>query len=127
MPSIYDHRKYSEMGVGYEVLPTLTRAEFHDIQRGIENPRAAAKIEKRWLRAMLKAADETTMAEPNKAITKRFVDLIANVRKESAGFSRRGEGGSWRLSRSDQAHQRCSSRSRRATRRCRQRNIRDHA
>jgi hypothetical protein len=83
MAPIYDHRKYSEMGIAYDVLPTLTRAEFHDVQRGRENPEAALKVEKRWERALMKATDEAMMFIPKKEMTKRFVDLIANVSRRA--------------------------------------------
>jgi hypothetical protein len=83
MLPIYDHRNYSEMGIAYEVLPNLTRSEFHDVQRGRDNPEAALKIDKRWDRALMKAADEAEMILPNKEVTKRFVNLIANVSKRA--------------------------------------------
>ncbi len=83
MAPIYDHRKYEEMGIIYEVLPNLTRSEFHDVQRGRDNPEAALKVEKRWDRALMKAADEAEIILPNKGVTKRFVNLIANVSKRA--------------------------------------------
>ncbi|WP_294535817.1 MobA/MobL family protein [uncultured Rhodoblastus sp.] len=83
MAPIYDHRKYSEMGILYEVLPNLTRGEFHDVQRGLDNPNAALKVDKRWQRALIKEAEDTEMVIPHKGTTKRFLNLIANVSKRA--------------------------------------------
>jgi hypothetical protein len=83
MAPIYDHRKYSEMGVEVEAVPSLSRAEFHDVQKGVANSTAASKIEKRWERALIKEADDTRLQLPDKTITKRYAVLLAGVTKRA--------------------------------------------
>lgn len=56
---IYHPTTYKAAGVDVEPMPNLTRKEFHDLQRGIDNPAALAKIVKRWERlALIQVAPE---------------------------------------------------------------------
>lgn len=49
-PPIYHPMTYAEAGVDVEPVPVLTRREFLDLERGIDNPVALAKIFRRWER-----------------------------------------------------------------------------
>ena len=65
-PPIYHPMTYAEAGVDVEPVPVLTRQEFHDLERGIDNPVALTKIFKRWERlALLMVVPEDSLRRPS--------------------------------------------------------------
>ena len=90
---IYHPTTYEAAGVDVEPVPQLTRMEFHDLQRGVDNPVALATIAKRWERlALLEVAPEgsllrreETEAEQTQAPTKakKAPDLVALTRRKA--------------------------------------------
>jgi len=81
MPPLYDARTYEKMGIKAEPAPSLTRQEYGDLRKRIENPLAIEKIGKRWERLALQTPelDEQPFYDP--AIMKRCRDLKAGIIK----------------------------------------------
>lgn len=65
-PPIYHPMTYAEAGVDIVPVPVLTRQEFHDLERGIDNPAALDKIFRRWERlALLEMVPHRSLLRPS--------------------------------------------------------------
>ena len=81
----YDPRSYADMGLDIAPVPALTRGEYIALAKGVANPVATAKIEKRWERLIRKVAQEAETPAFDPKIEKRLSAFTETVKKRAPG------------------------------------------